>query len=105
MRTVRGDRARSSGSCFFLNLADDPTVERLLTPRAALTVAEYLAFEKDMHVLVVLTDMTNYCEALREVSTAREEIPGRRGYPGYMYTRPGDHLRACGPHQGHARAR
>jgi len=71
---------------FFLNLADDPTVERLLTPRCALTVAEYLAFEKDMQVLVVLTDMTNYCEALREVSTAREEVPGRRGYPGYMYT-------------------
>jgi V/A-type H+-transporting ATPase subunit B len=71
---------------FFLNLADDPTVERLLTPRAALTVAEYLAFEKDMQVLVVLSDMTNYCEALREVSTAREEVPGRRGYPGYMYT-------------------
>ncbi len=71
---------------FFLNLADDPTVERLLTPRYALTVAEYLALEKGMHVLVVLTDMTNYCEALREISTAREEVPGRRGYPGYMYT-------------------
>ena len=71
---------------FFLNLADDPTVERLLTPRCALTVAEYLAYEKDMQVLVILTDMTNYCEALREVSTAREEVPGRRGYPGYMYT-------------------
>jgi len=71
---------------FFLNLADDPTIERILTPRAALTVAEYLAFEKDMQVLVILTDMTNYCEALREISTAREEVPGRRGYPGYMYT-------------------
>jgi V/A-type H+-transporting ATPase subunit B len=71
---------------FFLNLADDPTVERLLTPKVALTVAEYLAFEKDLQVLVVLSDMTNYCEALREVSTAREEVPGRRGYPGYMYT-------------------
>jgi V/A-type H+-transporting ATPase subunit B len=71
---------------FFLNLADDPTVERLITPRCALTVAEFLAFEHDMQVLVVLTDMTNYCEALREVSTAREEVPGRRGYPGYMYT-------------------
>ncbi|MHB1341222.1 MAG: V-type ATP synthase subunit B [Coriobacteriia bacterium] len=71
---------------FFMNLADDPTVERLLTPRCALTVAEYLAFEKDLQVLVVLSDMTNYCEALREVSTAREEVPGRRGYPGYMYT-------------------
>ncbi|MCL4554927.1 MAG: V-type ATP synthase subunit B [Actinobacteria bacterium] len=71
---------------FFQNLADDPTVERLLTPKCALTVAEYLAFEKDMQVLVVLSDMTNYCEALREVSTAREEVPGRRGFPGYMYT-------------------
>ena len=70
----------------FMNLADDPTIERILTPRCALTTAEYFAFEKNMHVLVVLTDMTNYCEALREVATAREEIPGRRGYPGYMYS-------------------
>ena len=70
----------------FLNLADDPTIERLLTPRVALTVAEYLAYERDFHVLVILTDMTNYCEALREVATAREEVPGRRGFPGYMYT-------------------
>jgi len=70
----------------FMNLADDPTIERILTPRCALTTAEYFAYEKNMHVLVVLTDMTNYCEALREVSTAREEIPGRRGYPGYMYS-------------------
>ena len=85
---------------FFLNLADDPTVERLLTPKCALTVAEYLAFEKDMQVLVVLTDMTNYCEALREVSTAREEVPGRRGYPGLHVHRPLDHLRARRPHQG-----
>lgn len=71
---------------FFLNLADDPTIERIITPRCALTAAEFLAFECDMHVLVILTDMTNYCEALREISTAREEVPGRRGYPGYMYT-------------------
>ncbi|MCX8163122.1 MAG: V-type ATP synthase subunit B [Candidatus Micrarchaeota archaeon] len=70
----------------FLNLANDPSVERLITPRLALTVAEYLAYEKDMHVLVILTDMTNYCEALREIAAAREEVPGRRGYPGYMYT-------------------
>ncbi len=70
----------------FLNLADDPTIERLLTPRFALTAAEYLAFVHDYHVLVILMDMTNYCEALREIATAREEIPGRRGYPGYMYT-------------------
>jgi len=70
----------------FLNLANDPSVERLITPRLALTTAEYLAYEKDMHVLVILTDMTNYCEALREIAAAREEVPGRRGYPGYMYT-------------------
>ena len=70
----------------FINLADDPAIERLSTPRMALTAAEYLAYEKDMHVLAILTDMTNYCEALREVSAARKEIPGRRGYPGYMYT-------------------
>jgi len=75
-----------SRSVLFLNRADDPTVERLLTPRMALTAAEYLAFEHDYHVLVILTDMTNYCEALREIGGAREEIPGRRGYPGYMYT-------------------
>ena len=70
----------------FMNLADDPAIERIATPRMALTAAEYLAYEKDMHVLVILTDMTNYCEALREISAARKEIPGRRGYPGYLYT-------------------
>jgi V/A-type H+-transporting ATPase subunit B len=70
----------------FLNLADDPAVERIITPRLALTTAEYLAFELDMHVLVILTDMTNYCEALRQIGAAREEVPGRRGYPGYMYS-------------------
>jgi V/A-type H+-transporting ATPase subunit B len=70
----------------FLNLADDPAIERLLTPRMALTAAEFLAYEYDLHILVILTDMTNYCEALREISAAREEVPGRRGYPGYMYT-------------------
>ncbi|MHC1585782.1 MAG: V-type ATP synthase subunit B, partial [Candidatus Syntropharchaeia archaeon] len=70
----------------FINLADDPAIERIITPRMALTTAEFLAFEYDMHVLVILTDMTNYCEALREISAAREEVPGRRGYPGYMYT-------------------
>ncbi len=73
-------------SVLFLNKADDPAVERLLTPKMALTAAEYLAFEHGYHVLVILTDMTNYCEALREIGGAREEIPGRRGYPGYMYT-------------------
>ena len=70
----------------FINLADDPTIERIITPRIALTTAEFLAFDKEMHVLVILTDLTNYCEALREVSAAREEVPGRRGYPGYLYT-------------------
>ena len=70
----------------FINLANDPAIERISTPRMALTAAEYLAFEKDMHVLVILTDITNYADALREVSAARKEVPGRRGYPGYMYT-------------------
>ena len=73
-------------SVMFINLANDPVVERITLPRIALTVAEYLAFERDMHVLVILTDMTNYCEALREVSASRKEVPGRRGYPGYLYT-------------------
>ncbi|MGQ0797927.1 MAG: V-type ATP synthase subunit B, partial [Methanobacteriota archaeon] len=70
----------------FLNLADDPAVERLITPRMALTAAEFLAYEVGMHVLVILTDMTNYAEALRQIGAAREEVPGRRGYPGYMYS-------------------
>ena len=73
-------------SVLFINLANDPAIERIATPRIALTTAEYLAYEKDMHVLVIMTDMTNYCEALREVSAARREVPGRRGYPGYLYT-------------------
>ncbi|MCS7097859.1 MAG: V-type ATP synthase subunit B [Candidatus Methanomethyliaceae archaeon] len=73
-------------AALFLNLADDPPVERLVTPRCALTLAEYLAFEQDMHILVILTDMTNYAEALREISAAREEVPSRKGYPGYMYS-------------------
>src|SRR5512147_335433 len=70
----------------FLNLADDPPVERLVTPRAALTLAEYLAYERGMHVLVILTDMTNYCEALRQISNIRGEVPSRKGYPGYLYS-------------------
>lgn len=70
----------------FMNLADDPPIERIAVPRMALTAAEYLAYEKDMHVLVIMTDLTNYCEALREISAARKEVPGRRGYPGYLYT-------------------
>ena len=75
-----------SGFVAFVNMADEPVMERLLAPRFALTAAEYLAFDKGMDVLVIITDMTNYCDALREVSTAREELPGRRGYPGYMYS-------------------
>lgn len=73
-------------SVLFMNLANDPAIERIATPRMALTCAEYLAYEKGMHVLVIMTDMTNYAEALREVSAARKEVPGRRGYPGYLYT-------------------
>jgi V/A-type H+-transporting ATPase subunit B len=73
-------------AALFLNLADDPTVERLMTPRAALTLAEHLAFERDLHVLVVMTDLTNYCEALREVASAKGEVPSRKGYPGYLYS-------------------
>jgi V/A-type H+-transporting ATPase subunit B len=80
-RTGAIDRA-----VLFMNLANDPAVERIATPRMALTAAEYLAFEKDMHVLVIITDITNYAEALREVSAARKEVTGRRGYPGYLYT-------------------
>ncbi len=88
-RTFMDDFRRTgalSNSVVFLNLADDPAVERLLTPKVALTAAEFLAFDLGLQVLVIMTDMTNYCEALREVGSAREEVPGRRGYPGYMYT-------------------
>lgn len=73
-------------TALFLNLSSDPSMERILTPRLALTTAEFLAYQREMHVLVILTDMTNYCEALREISAARDEVPGRRGYPGYTYT-------------------
>ncbi len=84
----------------FLNLANEPAIERLATPRSALTAAEYLAFELGMHVLVILTDMTNYCEALREISAARKEIPGRRGYPGYLYTDLASIYERCGRIKG-----
>jgi len=73
-------------AALFVNLASDPAIERIATPRMALTAAEYFAFDLNMHVLIILTDMTNYCEALREISAARKEVPGRRGYPGYLYT-------------------
>ncbi|WP_138007692.1 ATP synthase subunit B [Halalkalirubrum salinum] len=89
-------------SVVFMNLADDPAVERTVTPRLALTTAEYLAFDKDYHVLVILTDMTNYCEALREIGAAREEVPGRRGYPGYMYTDLAQLYERAGRIQGRA---
>jgi V/A-type H+-transporting ATPase subunit B len=85
MRDFR-DTGAIERSVLFINLANDPAVERISTPRLALTAAEYLAFDLDMHVLVILIDMTFYCESLREVSAARKEIPGRRGYPGYLYT-------------------
>lgn len=83
---VKEFKKTKSNAVLFINLANDPVIERITLPRIALTTAEYLAFEKDMHVLVILTDMTNYCEALREVSASRKEVPGRRGYPGYLYT-------------------
>ncbi len=84
----------------FLNLADEPAIERLATPRSALTAAEYLAFDCDMQVLVILTDMTNYCEALREIAAARREIPGRRGYPGYLYSDLASIYERCGRIKG-----
>jgi V/A-type H+/Na+-transporting ATPase subunit B len=96
---------RSSGALertvVFLNHADDPTIERIITPRAALTAAEYLAFEHNLHVLVIMTDITNYCEALRELSVAREELPARRGYPGYMYSDLASLFERAGRIRGH----
>jgi len=86
----------------FVNLADDPAIERIATPRMALSTAEFLAFEKGMHVLVILTDITNYAEALREVSSARKEVPGRRGYPGYLYTDLASMYERAGKVKGHA---
>ena len=84
-----------------MNLANDPAVERIATPRMALTAAEYLAFDLDMHVLVIMTDITNYAEALREVSAARKEVPGRRGYPGYLYTDLATLYERAGRKRGH----
>lgn len=88
-------------SVVFVNLANDPAVERVCTPRMALTAAEYLAFEQDMHVLVIITDITNYAEALREVSAAKKEVPGRRGYPGYLYTDLATMYERAGKMKGH----
>jgi V/A-type H+-transporting ATPase subunit B len=85
----------------FINLADDPAIERITTPRLALTTAEYLAFEHGIHVVVILTDLTNYCEALREISAARKEVPGRRGYPGYLYTDLATMYERAGRLKGH----
>lgn len=85
-QTDFAQNGRMENVALFLNLANDPTIERIITPRLALTTAEYLAYEREMHVLTILTDMSSYADALREVSAAREEVPGRRGYPGYMYT-------------------
>ena len=88
-------------SVVFVNLANDPAVERVSTPRMSLTAAEYLAFEQDMHVLVIITDITNYAEALREVSAAKKEVPGRRGYPGYLYTDLATMYERAGKMKGH----
>jgi len=99
------EQFRSSGALdrtvVFLNHADDPTIERIITPRAALTTAEYLAYEQGMHVLVIMTDITNYCEALRELSVAREELPARRGYPGYLYSDLASLFERAGRIEGH----
>ncbi len=99
-REVLENSANVDKVAMFLNLADDPTEERIITPRCALTLAEYLAFEKDMHVLVIIGDMTNYCEALRELSSAMDEVPSRKGYPGYMYTDLASIYERCGRVKG-----
>ena len=100
------EQFRSSGALertvVFLNHADDPSIERIITPRAALTAAEYLAYEQGLHVLVIMTDITNYCEALRELSVAREELPARRGYPGYMYSDLASLYERAGRIDGHS---
>lgn len=100
LRNALESRAASGDLALFVDTADDPVVARILTPRIALTVAEYLAFERDQHVLVVLADMTGYCEAVREVSAARGEIPGRRAYPGYLYSDLASLYERCGRLRG-----
>jgi V/A-type H+-transporting ATPase subunit B len=102
VRDVLESRSAAGDLALFLDTADDPVVQRLLTPRVALTVAEHLAFELDQHVLVILADMTSYCEALREVSAARGEIPGRRAYPGYLYSDLASIYERCGRIRGRA---
>jgi V/A-type H+-transporting ATPase subunit B len=102
MREVLESRAASGDLVLVLDTADDPVVQRVLTPRVALTIAEYLAFERDQHVLVILADMTSYCEAVREVSAARGEVPGRRAYPGYLYSDLASLYERCGRIRGHA---
>ncbi len=99
-REVLENTANMDKVTMFLNLADDPPEERIITPRCALTLAEFLAFEKDMHVLVIIGDMTNYCEALRELSASRDEVPSRKGYPGYMYTDLANLYERCGRVKG-----
>ena len=101
IRDVLESRSSSGDLALFLDTADDPVVQRILTPRIALTVAEYLAFERGQHVLVILADMTSYCEGLREVSAARGEIPGRRAYPGYLYSDLASLYERCGRIHGH----
>jgi V/A-type H+-transporting ATPase subunit B len=100
LRDVLESRSAAGDLALFLDTADDPVVQRILTPRVALTVAEHLAFELDQHVLVILADMTSYCEALREVSAARGEIPGRRAYPGYLYSDLASIYERCGRIRG-----
>jgi V/A-type H+-transporting ATPase subunit B len=102
VRDVLEDRADKGELALFINLADDPVVERILVPRLALTVAEHLAFDLDHHVLVVMCDMTSYCEAVREAASARGEIPGRRGYPGHLYSDLASVYERCGRLKGHA---
>jgi V/A-type H+-transporting ATPase subunit B len=102
IRDVLENRSSAGDLALFLDTADDPIVQRILTPRIALTVAEYLAFERDQHVLVVLADMTSYCEAVREISAARGEMPGRRAYPGYLYSDLASIYERCGRIRGHS---
>ncbi|HYM96396.1 MAG TPA: V-type ATP synthase subunit B, partial [Candidatus Sulfotelmatobacter sp.] len=102
VRDVLEERAGRGELALFINLADDPVVERILVPRLALTVAEHLAFDLDHHVLVVMCDMTSYCEAVREAASARGEIPGRRGYPGHLYSDLASVYERCGRLKGHA---